>query len=149
MSKATTEGRHFVPGITGFKAGIWQPFRLVTHFGGWPFFATLTLRIRALRIKYRQVHHAHRMTIGLPTLNTKMNDDNFSLTSLFPSATPPSEDHFILYDPLTLSLPSTEGKAITLLANQFFNPAIVLAEQIDIGIISVAGKSSNARYERS
>jgi len=77
-----------------------------------------------------------------------MNDDNLSLTCLFPSTTPPPEDLF-RYGPLTLSLAPTEGKAITLLANQIFNPALVLAEQIDIGIINVAGKSGNDPYEWS
>lgn len=71
-----------------------------------------------------------------------MTDDyDVSLTSLFPSTTPPPEDGLIHYGPLTLSLASTEGKAITLLANQLFNPAIVLAEQIDLGVIKVAGKT--------
>jgi len=71
-----------------------------------------------------------------------MSDDEFSLTSLFPSRTPPPEDDdLIRYGPLALSLPSTQGKAITLLADKVFNPALVLAEQIELGQISVLGKS--------
>jgi EEF1A N-terminal glycine/lysine methyltransferase len=68
-------------------------------------------------------------------------DYDISLTSLFPSTTSLPEDDLIRYGPLKLSLTSTEGKAITLLANQIFNPAIILAEQIDLGIIKVTGKS--------
>lgn len=71
-----------------------------------------------------------------------MSDDEFSLTSLFPSRTPPpDDDDSIRYGPLALSLPSTQGKAITLLADKVFNPALVLAEQIELGGISVVGKS--------
>jgi len=52
-----------------------------------------------------------------------MNDDyDFSLTSLFPSTTPPPEDDFIQYGPLTLSLPSTEGKANNSSSQPTFQP---------------------------
>jgi hypothetical protein len=81
-----------------------------------------------------------------------MDNDDLLLTTLFPSTTPPPEDDFIHYGSLILSLPSTQSKAITLLANQIFNPAFVLAEQMDLGVIKVAGKSgktTNAGIECS
>jgi hypothetical protein len=71
----------------------------------------------------------------------RMDLDNVSLTSLFSSSTPPPEDSFE-YGPLTISIPSKQGKAITLLADQVFNPAFAIVEQIDLGIIQVEGKSS-------
>ena len=67
-------------------------------------------------------------------------EDDLSLTSLFPSASPPPDDTF-RYGALTLSIPSRKGKAITLLADQIFNPALVFAEQMDTGLIDVLGKS--------
>ena len=70
-----------------------------------------------------------------------MSDDEFSLSSLFPSRTPPPEDELICYGPLVVSLPSTQGKAITLLADKVFNPALVLSEQIELGVIKVSGKT--------
>jgi hypothetical protein len=77
-----------------------------------------------------------------------MSDDEFSLTSLFPSRTPPPEDDLIHYGPLALSLPSTQGKAITLLTEKVFNPALVLAEQIDLGVINVVGKTGTTLKAR-
>jgi hypothetical protein len=70
-------------------------------------------------------------------------DDDCLLTWLFPSEGPADENTFH-YGPLTLSMASRQGKAITLLADQVFNPALVFAEQIDLGIIQVADKTSMA-----
>ena len=66
--------------------------------------------------------------------------DDLSLTWLFPSDGPADENTF-QYGPLTLSIPSRKGKAITLLADQVFNPALVFAEQIDLGVIDVKDKT--------
>ena len=70
-------------------------------------------------------------------------DDDCLLTWLFPSEGPADENTFH-YGPLTLSMASRQGKAITLLADQVFNPALVFAEQIDLGIIQVADKTGMA-----
>jgi len=63
-----------------------------------------------------------------------------ALTWLFPSDGPQDENTFH-YGPLTLSIPSRTGKAITLLADQVFNPALVFAEQIDLGVIDIKDKT--------
>jgi hypothetical protein len=68
------------------------------------------------------------------------DDDDFSLNSLF-STNRLTGDELIRYGPLVIARPLTQGKAITLLATQIFNPALVLVEQIEIGTINVAGKS--------
>jgi len=72
-------------------------------------------------------------------------DDDVHLATLFPSESPPPDDGF-RYGPLRLSIPSKKGKAITLLADQIFNPALVFAEQIDAGLIQVKGRSSTAMF---
>lgn len=70
--------------------------------------------------------------------------DDLSLTWLFPSDGPEDENTF-QYGSLTLSIPSRKGKAITLLADQVFNPALVFAEQIDLEVIDVTDKTGIAK----
>jgi EEF1A N-terminal glycine/lysine methyltransferase len=72
-----------------------------------------------------------------------MDAEDFSLTALFPPSSPPPPDEAFSFGSLALSIPSRSGKAITLLADQIFNPGLVLAEQIDTGLIDVVGKSGN------
>ncbi|TFK46809.1 hypothetical protein OE88DRAFT_1739151 [Heliocybe sulcata] len=47
----------------------------------------------------------------------------------------------ISYGPLTLTVAPREGKANTLMADQFFSPGLLLAEHIERGIIPVKGRT--------
>ncbi|KAH8084321.1 putative methyltransferase-domain-containing protein [Cristinia sonorae] len=53
----------------------------------------------------------------------------------------PSDDGKIRYGPLVLTTAPKEGKANTLLADHLFSPSLLLAEQIERGLIPIAGKT--------
>ncbi|KAG8701384.1 hypothetical protein FRC09_005397 [Ceratobasidium sp. 395] len=52
----------------------------------------------------------------------------------------PSEDGLVRYGKLKLLVAAKEGKATTLLADALFSPSLFLAEQIQLGELSLAGR---------
>jgi len=53
----------------------------------------------------------------------------------------PADDGTIRYGPLVLTTAPKEGKANTLLADHLFSPSLLLAEQIERGLIPISGKA--------
>ncbi|KAH8829297.1 hypothetical protein DL96DRAFT_1696141 [Flagelloscypha sp. PMI_526] len=58
----------------------------------------------------------------------------------FIGASPVPKDEIIRYGPLTLRVAPKDGKATTLMADQLFSPAFLLAERIERGLMRLSGR---------
>ena len=55
------------------------------------------------------------------------------------------DDETICYGGIVVKPAKKQGKALTLLADAVFNPALVIIEQIQTGLIQVQGKAGRAK----